>query len=85
MSMITMVIILISEYVQSVNTSLLECSEDFFRENGSQTCVPSCYSWRQYDKKLSIGIDTAVIFMAVIGGIAAVTILIISCLKSKRM
>ncbi len=65
--------------------SLLECSDSFYRENGSQVCVPSCYSWSQYGRNLSIGIDAVVIFMAVIGGSASITILIISCLKLKRM
>ncbi len=70
---------------QSSPTALLECSEFFFRENGSQVCVPNCYTWSQYGRKPAMFIDGVVIFMAVIGSTAAVIILVISCLKPKRM
>ena len=64
----------------------LECSDGFYRENGSQICIPSCYSFRLYGKKLAITVDVIVcLFIIVIGGIVSAAIQIISCLKPKRM
>ena len=62
-----------------------ECSDGFYRENGSQICTPSCYSWHQYEKELSLSFDVSVCLITIVGTIAGTAILIIACLRPKRM
>ena len=75
---------MISESQRDAQTPL-DCSEGFYRDDSSQICVPDCYSWSQYDRNLTVAITAVVIFLAVVGSTAAVSILVISCLKRKRM
>ena len=64
---------------------VLECSEGFYQENGSSICTPSCYTWRQFSKTVSILQDVIIFVSAFIGFVAAVAVIVISCLLHKRM
>ena len=71
--------------LSSKSDILLDCSDGFYRENSSRACIPDCYSWSQYERNLSEAITAVVILVAVVGSIAAVSNLVISFLKPKRM
>ena len=64
---------------------VLKCSEGFYRENNSIACQPSCHAWKLYKREVSIFIDVVVFISAVIGFLAAVAVISISCLVHKRM
>lgn len=63
----------------------LPCSEGFYREDPSSICVPSCFSWLQYSKAVSISIDVMVFLTAFLGFGAAVAVIVVSFLRRKRM
>ena len=63
----------------------LECSDGYYRENGSQICIPSCYSWHQYERRVSLAFDVVICLSAVIGGIAGILILIIAGFRPKKV
>ena len=64
---------------------ILECSRGFYQENGSQICIPSCYSWTAYGKTLSISVDVMLGVTAFIGLLSAIAVLVISGLRHHRM
>ena len=66
----------------------LECREGFYREDpssASDVCLPSCHSWLEYSKQLSIFIDVVIVLSALIGFVVAILVLVISILRRKRM
>ncbi len=65
--------------------SPLVCSDGFYQENGSQICIPSCSEFSQIDPVTVVVIDVLICLIAILGLVAGVVILIISCLDSKRM
>ncbi len=62
-----------------------ECSDGFYRKNGSCLCHPSCYTFKQQSQFLTSAIDVSVISVATIGLVAAITAIIIALLRYKRM
>ena len=61
----------------SLNTStseLLDCREDFFREEDSEICVPSCYTWKTLE---TITIDVLMLLSAIVGFIFGLVVLVI--------
>ena len=63
----------------------LECSEGFYRVNGSDVCTPSCHTWTEYSKDLSIFVNVVVCISAVAGFLVSVADIVFSCLSYKRM
>ena len=64
---------------------LLQCSEGFFRKGSSGGCMPNCFSFLQYKKGVSIFIDVVVFISAFIGFFTGLSVIVISCLRFKRM
>lgn len=71
--------------MMSPEQDLLPCREDFFREEGSEDCVPSCYTWREYSDTEVIVVDVLVLLATVIGLVAGLVVLVISLIRFKRM
>ena len=72
----------------SPNTStseLLDCREDFFREEDSEICVPSCYTWKGYSRTKTIAIDAIIFLSLIVGFISGLFVLVISFIRFKRM
>ena len=72
----------------SSNTStseLLNCREDFFHEEGSEICVPSCYTWKEYSQTETVAIDVIVLSSVIVGFISGLLVLILSFIRFKRM
>ena len=71
-----------------LNTStseLLDCREDFFREEGSVRCIPSCYTWKEYSPAETIIYDVIILVAAIVGFISGLFVLLISFIRFKRM
>ena len=66
--------------------AVMECSEDFYRENGSSICVPSCYTWTQYSSKLLSNILDVILFTSTfLGFVAGVAVILLSFHQYKRV
>ena len=63
----------------------LDCREGFYREEPGGNCLPSCYTWLQNPKAVSITIDVVLFITAFVGFWAAVAVIVISLLRRKRM
>lgn len=63
----------------------LPCREDFFREEGSESCVPNCYTWREYSPAEVIVTDVVNILANSVGFIAGLAVVVISLIRFKRM
>ena len=72
-------------FLNGTTVTVLECSEGFYQENGSSVCTPSCYTWTQYSKELSLFLDAVSIIFTLIALLGALAVIIISCLVYKRM
>ena len=70
---------------QNDTKKLLECREDFYREEGSRECLPSCYSWKESSHKATVTRDVILLISAIIGVISALAVMIISVIRFKRM
>ena len=66
-------------------STLPSCREDFFREEGSDSCVPSCYTWHEYSEAEVIVTDVVTGLSAVIGFVSGLVIIVISSIRFKRM
>ena len=64
---------------------VLECSHGFYQENGSQLCIPSCYTFTEYEESLSIAIDVMLGVTVFVGFLSAIAVIVISCLRHRRM
>ena len=63
----------------------LPCREDFFREEGSNDCVPSCYTWQEYSQTEAIVTDVIMIGANVIGLVAGIIVIAFSIFRRKKM
>ena len=80
-----MYVCIASEDVQNGTKKLLECREDFYREEGSRACFPSCYSWKQSSREATVARDIILLISAIIGVISALAVMIISVIRFKKM
>jgi len=69
----------------TVTEKTLECTQGFYRENGSSMCIPSCHMWTELEPTVSIAIDVIVCFAALTGFLSAIAVLVISIVRRKRM
>jgi len=69
------------------NCSTLQCQEGFSCSAMGNTslCLPVCGHWAQYSRGTVVAIDVAIILSAAIGVIASVAVLVVSCIRWKRM
>ena len=65
--------------------AILQCSKGFYQDNSSNVCIPSCYTLVQFSENISIFFDVMIFLSAFIGFLAAMAVIIISCLAHKRM
>ena len=61
----------------------IECHDQFYCENNF--CKPRCDSFGEQSDVFVVASDVLVAVSAVIGSIAGSTVLVISCLRHKRM
>ena len=80
-----MIIFLVKAGPNTSTLEILECSDGFYRENGSSICIPSCYDWDEFGRVNTIAIDVIFHIFVVLGTIACIFILIFGCVDSKRM
>ena len=64
---------------------LLECCEDFYYEEGSRACFPSCYSWKESSHESTVARDVILLISVIIGVISALVVIIISVIRFKKM
>ena len=70
----------------NISTSApLDCREDFFREEDSEICVPSCYTWKEYSQTETIAIGVIIFLSAIVGFISGLFVLLLSFIRFKRM
>lgn len=65
--------------------TILPCRKDFLREEGSEVCVPDCYTWREYAESTLVVSDVVVLLSITIGLLSGVVIFGIAIRSSKRM
>jgi hypothetical protein len=70
--------------VISVSNSVT-CREDFFLNEETGFCVPSCDTWREYSDSEVVVTDVLILSANVIGFIAGVLVLVISVISYERM
>ena len=73
------------ENVNSSSLDLLPCSEDFFREEGSKFCVPSCYTWHEFSETEVTVSDVIIGLSAVVGILSSFVVFAVSLTKPKQM
>ncbi len=81
-------VLLLSATAPQNNTrtpTLLPCRDDFYREEGSDSCVPSCATWHEYSQIEVIFIDVVIILSTVIGFIAGLAVVVFSIIRFERM
>ena len=69
------------------NCSTIQCSEGFscsVVRNGS-FCLPVCGSWEQLPHGTVVAVDVVVVLCAVIGVVASIAVIVISCIRWNRM
>ena len=73
-------------YSNGTTAAVLECTGDFYQENGSNYCTRSCYNWVQIWGKEKLSIPYILIVLcASISFVGYAAIILISCLECKRM
>ena len=75
----------LEKYSNKTEVEVLECTKGFYQENISSVCQPSCYTWIEYSEGLSIFSDVVVFISAFMGFVAAIAVIILSCLRHKKM
>ena len=64
---------------------LFPCRDSFFREEGSEICVPSCGMWHEYSDSEVIATDVVIGLAAGIGFLSGLAVITISFIRFKRM
>ena len=65
--------------------NLLPCREDFFREEGSNDCIPSCHTWQEFSQTEVIVTDVIMVGANVIGLVAGIIIIAFSIIRRQKM
>ena len=71
--------------VGAESENLLPCREDFFREEGSNDCVPSCSTWQEYSQTEVIVTDVVMVGANVIGLVTGIIVIVFSIFRRKKM
>ena len=64
--------------------STRNCRDKFYCDERG-LCVPLCSKWNLYPLSTSIAFDVVIILCSIIGGASAMVILVICCLRFKKM
>lgn len=79
-------LITIPAYKGTMTDTLLECREDFFRDEFfGNVCVPICPTWRQDPELITTVIDVVVFLSYSTGFTTAIIIIVISVIRYKTM
>ena len=72
---------------EQLNCSTLQCQEDFSCSvvGNASVCLPVCGSWNEYPHETVVATDVVVVLSAVIGVVASIALLLISCIRWKSM
>ena len=67
--------------------SLLTCNDGFYLVlvNGTGLCRPECLEWEEFPHTAVVAIDVFVILQAVVYVLAATAMVILSCIRYKKM
>ena len=76
---------LIGKQRNATTIAVRECSEGFYRENGSSICIPSCHTWLQHNRGLSIFLDVVIFIFIFIGFLTSAVVIVLSYFVRKRM
>ena len=79
------ILIGISQSNGTASTELQSCREDFFKEEDSGLCYPSCQSWSEFTPSETIATDVVICLSAVIGFFSAIAVIMISIIRFDRM
>ena len=73
--------------VEQDNCSTIQCSDGFSCNvvRNVSFCLPVCGSWEQLPHGTVVAIDVIVILCAVIGVVASIAVIVISCIRWNRM
>ena len=63
----------------------LECRDGFYKNDTLCACFPRCDTWEQYPHSTNVASDFFVVLSAAVGLIAGIAVLVISCIRWKRM
>ena len=69
----------------STAPELLPCQKNFFRPEGSTSCVANCHSWSAPSPTVTISTDVVVALSSMIGFFAGLAVLAISLIRYKQM
>jgi len=61
------------------------CSDGFYRENGSLACIASCYTWVQYDNLTAVVIDVLIGLSGVVAFLGAIVVIVLAGLQYKKV
>ena len=69
------------------NCSTIQCSKDFSCSvvRNVSLCLPVCGSWEQLPHGTVVAVDVVVVLSAVIGAVASIAVIVISCIRWNRM
>ena len=62
-----------------------ECRDGFYKNDTLCACLPRCDTWEQYPHSTTVASDFFVVLSATVGLIAGIAVLVISCIRWKRM
>ena len=63
----------------------VECRDGFYINTTLCACLPRCDTWEQYPHSTTVASDVFVVLAAIVGLIAGIAVLVISCIRWKRM
>ena len=62
-----------------------DCSEGFYKDNGSTRCIPNCYTWTQSSKSQILFYNSIIVISCICGLIAAAVAATFSCFGHKEL
>ena len=63
----------------------LSCREKFFCDVQSQFCIPQCPEWNLFPSAVSKSADLFTLTFGLMGLVAGVAVLVVSCLRWKKV
>jgi len=63
----------------------INCTQGFYQEKGSSVCIPSCHNWTKFEPNTSKAIDGIVLSSILVGLFAAITVIVFSVIRWKKM
>ena len=73
------------EGVATPQNCTLSCQENFFCDVQSQHCVPQCPEWNLFPYAVAKSVDVIIIIFAPMGLTAGVVVLVVSCIRRRKV